>query len=210
MVTLADAAHVAQRADPQRAAETMSEVSGTGRQALSDMRRLLGLLRDGQEMTGAVAGPRTQLDAQAFAPQPGLADLDALAERVRSTGLDVRIARSGEVYPLSGAAELTVYRIVQEALTNVLKHAASARSVRVSLSFDDPEVTVLIVDDGRSSPPLSPGASAEPHGKFSGHGLVGMTERAAAFGGTLIAGPVADGGWRVAVTLSGCLAPVPS
>jgi signal transduction histidine kinase len=211
MVTLADAAAVAQRSDPQRATEAMRDVSGTGRQALSDMRRLLGLLRDGEGRTdnaGTVAG-RADGDADAFAPQPGLAELDGLVERVRSTGLTVSLTRSGTPFVLSGAAELTVFRIVQEALTNAMKHADSARSVTISLSFADPEVTVLVVDDGRSSPAGPPnGAGAIGQGRSGGgHGVLGMAERAAAFGGSLVAGPRSGGGWQVEVTLRGCKAP---
>jgi signal transduction histidine kinase len=218
MVTLADAAAVAQRADPLRAKEAMTEVSGTGRQALSDMRRLLGLLRDDTGTSTLGTGPLATPTDLALAPQPGLAELDALAERVRSTGLAVSIQRSGNAFALSDAASLTVYRIVQEALTNALKHATSAESVRVSLSFSDPEVTVTVVDDGQSSPLVAPAGSGVGSGlgggvvpgAGSGHGLVGMTERAAAFGGTLLAGPGEDGGWRVTTTLHGCKAPVHS
>jgi signal transduction histidine kinase len=210
MVTLADAAAVAQRSDPQRATEAMRDVSGTGRQALSDMRRLLGLLRDGEgrkDNDRTVAG-RADGDADAFAPQPGLAELDGLAERVRSTGLAVNLKRSGMPFVLSGAAELTVFRIVQEALTNAMKHADSARSVTISLSFDDPEVTVLVVDDGRSSPATAQSVTALGQVRNGGgHGVLGMAERAAAFGGSLVAGPRSDGGWQVEVTLRGCKAP---
>jgi signal transduction histidine kinase len=206
MVTLADAAAVAQRSDPGRATEAMRDVATTGRQALGDMRRMLGLLRDGKERadsvgTGAGSG-------EGFAPQPGLAELDGLAERVRSTGLTVSLSRSGTPFELSGAAELTVYRIVQEALTNALKHAESARSVTISLAFDDPEVTVLVVDDGSAvadRPHDTPTVGAGRNG--SGHGVLGMAERAAAFDGSLAAGPRAGGGWQVAVTLRGCNAP---
>jgi signal transduction histidine kinase len=207
MVTLADAATVAQRTDQVRAAEAMTEVSGTGRQALRDMRRLLGLLRDGEEPN---ASDREEgSDAGPFAPQPGLAELGDLTKRVSSTGLAVELERLGEPFALSGAAELTVYRIVQEALTNALKHAVSARSVRISLSFGEPDVTVLVVDDGQfSAPTLTQGAAA-PRGDRSGggHGILGMAERAAAFDGTLSAGPRADGGWQVIATLRGCKAP---
>jgi len=211
MVTLADAAAVAQRSDPQRATEAMHDVSGTGRQALSDMRRLLGLLREGEVRTDharTMAG-RAKDNADAFAPQPGLAELDGLAERVRSTGLTVNIERSGTPFVLSGAAELTVYRIVQEALTNAMKHADSPRSVTISLSFDDPEVTVLVVDDGLSSPARAhSGVAAPEQGRNGGgHGVLGMAERAAAFGGSLVAGPRSGGGWQVEVTLHGCKAP---
>jgi signal transduction histidine kinase len=204
MVTLADAAAVAQRVDPERAAEAMALVSGTGRQALGDMRRMLGLLRGGPQ--GAGDESRDQPDTDDRAPQPGLAELGVLAERVRSTGLEVRIESSGEPFALSEAAGLTVYRIVQESLTNALKHAPSARWVRVSLAFDDPEVRVLITDNGRSVPWHRAKVSSAPG---AGHGLLGMRERAAAFGGMLVAGPQTRGGWQVAATLRGCKAPTP-
>jgi signal transduction histidine kinase len=198
MVTLADAATVAQRTDPERAGEAMADVSGTGRQALRDMRRLLGLLREGEAPADAGPVGRTQSEYEALAPQPGLNELDALAQRVRSTGLDVDFERAGQPFPLSGAAGLTVYRIVQEALTNTLKHATSAQTVTVSLCFDEPDVSILVLDDGQASTPVSPGG---------GHGVVGMSERAAAFEGTLSASPRPDGGWQVATTLRGCKAP---
>jgi signal transduction histidine kinase len=202
MVTLADAAAVAQRSDPRRATEAMHDVSHTGRQALGDMRRLLGLLREGEDTSGTGRSA-----AVAFAPQPGLAELEGLAERVRSTGLTVTLTRSGTPFALSGGAELTVFRIAQEALTNTMKHANSARSVAISLAFDDPVVTLIVVDDGRpSGASLPDGAPATRH-NGGGHGVVGMTERAAAFDGSLVAGPHPSGGWQVAVTLRGCRAP---
>jgi signal transduction histidine kinase len=202
MVTLADAAAVAQRSDPRRATEAMHDVSHTGRQALGDMRRLLGLLREGDDTSGTGRSA-----AVAFAPQPGLAELEGLAERVRSTGLTVTLTRSGTPFALSGGAELTVFRIAQEALTNTMKHANSARSVAISLAFDDPVVTLIVVDDGRpSGASLPDGAPATRH-NGGGHGVVGMTERAAAFDGSLVAGPHPSGGWQVAVTLRGCRAP---
>jgi signal transduction histidine kinase len=209
MVTLADGATVAQRSDPDRAAEAMREVSGTGRQALGDMRRLLGLLRQdvpghGHRRTARDADGQGGPGTAPFAPQPGLDQLDELVERVRSTGLPVSLESSGEPFELSGAAGLTVYRIVQEALTNVLKHAPSAGAVKASLVFHDPEVTVQVTDDGGLHVP------GVPDGADGGHGVEGMTERAAAFGGTLIAGPQADGGWMVAATLHDCRAPVHS
>jgi signal transduction histidine kinase len=207
MVTLADAAAVAQRTDPGRATEAMHDVSHTGRQALSDMRRLLGLLRDGQDTAGTARTPARSADA--FAPQPGLGELEGLAERVRSTGLTVTLTRSGTPFALSGGAELTVFRIAQEALTNTMKHATSARSVAISLTFDDPVVTLIVVDDGRPPGASRPDGAAPtgPGRTGGGHGVVGMTERAAAFDGSLVAGPHPSGGWQVAVTLRGCRAP---
>jgi signal transduction histidine kinase len=187
----------------------MHDVSHTGRQALSDMRRLLGLLRDGEDTAGTVRTAARNADA--FAPQPGLADLEGLAERVRSTGLTVSLTQSGTPFVLSGAAELTIFRIVQEALTNAMKHADAAHSVTISLAFESPEVRVLVVDDGR--PPAASRANGDPtvgdgrNGGHGGHGVLGMAERAAAFDGTLVAGPRAGGGWQVAVTLRGCKAP---
>jgi signal transduction histidine kinase len=237
MVTLADAAAAAQRADPARAADTMREVSSTGRQALTDMRRMLGVLREepgavgpgpgpgprpGSDSTGAGAGGRA-----ALAPQPGLADLDALVERVRGTGLTVSVEQAGRPFEVSGAAGLTVYRIVQEALTNALKHADDPATVEVHLDFEDPDISVRVRDDGRTrvaAPvPVSHAANGANgangngaahgngsggHGGHGGHGVAGMTERAAAFGGVLRAGPSATGGWEVRATLRDCKAPV--
>jgi signal transduction histidine kinase len=212
MVTLADAAAIAQRTDPQRATEAITEVSGAGRQALQDMRRLLGLLRDGAEYGEVGTDRPRQLDTDALAPQPGLGELVALADRVRSTGLVVRLDNFGEPFALSAAAELTVYRIVQEALTNALKHAGSAQSVHISLAFDDPDVTVRIVDDGQ--PPLATPRggvpSLGPGAPGGGHGVLGMKERAAAFDGTLVAGPRDEGGWQVVALLHTCKAPLPA
>ena len=114
-----------------------------------------------------------------------------------------------EAAVLSGAAELTVFRIVQEALTNAMKHAESAHSVTISLAFNSPEVRVLVVDDGR--PTVDGRAIGAPalgeSRNGGGHGVLGMAERAAAFDGSLVAGPRAEGGWQVAVTLRGCKAP---
>ncbi|HWD55028.1 MAG TPA: histidine kinase [Acidimicrobiales bacterium] len=233
MVTLADAAAAAQNADPGRAADTMREVSSTGRQALTDMRRMLGVLREEPAATGsnpaaagALAGAGAGADARAaLAPQPGLADLDALVERVRGTGLTVAVERAGRPFEVSGAAGLTVYRIVQEALTNALKHAENPAIVEVRLDFEDPDLLVRVRDDGRTrvtTPgPASHGAHGAhgdgngngAHGNRSnghggGHGVAGMAERAAAFGGTLRAGPGARGGWEVLASLRDCKAPV--
>jgi signal transduction histidine kinase len=233
MVTLADAASAAQASDPSRAAEAMSEVSSTGRQALTDMRRMLGVLREEPAggarggtagSTGGAVGVTSAGNGQGstgggvpvvpLAPQPGLADLDALVERVRGTGLDVSLERSGRAFPVSGAAGLTVYRIVQEALTNALKHAEEPAHVLVRLAFDDPDLSVRVVDDGTGALAVPPGAGAgagavsgRALAPLGGHGVEGMAERAAAFGGRLEAGPRPGGGWEVAATLRDCRAP---
>jgi signal transduction histidine kinase len=213
MVTLADAAARAQALDPSRAAEAMQEVSSTGRQALTDMRRMLGVLREEPVPAGPNGAERPPLS-----PQPGLRDLDALVERVGGTGLCVSVERSGRPFEVSDAAGLTAYRIVQEALTNALKHAEEPDSVVVHVAFQDPDVSVRVTDDGRLKAPVpvpGPGSgtrSANGNGKAGngiggGHGLAGMAERAAAFGGTLDAGPRSAGGWEVSTTLRDCKAP---
>jgi signal transduction histidine kinase len=179
VITLADAAAVVSRTDPDRGAEAMTEVSEVGRSALSDMRAMFGVLRDSEPL--------------GLEPQPGVAGLGALAERVRATGLPVDLAIEGTPFPLGAAAELTVYRIVQEALTNTIRHASAGRA-SVTIGYDAPLVHVRIGDDGTASPP--------PAGTIQrGHGIAGMRERAALHGGALLAGPAPGGGWAVSATL---------
>lgn len=175
VITLADAAEVVSHSGPGR--EAMAEVSEAGRQALSDMRAMLGVLH-------------TDDPSADLAPQPGVAQLGALIERVRSTGLGVDIAIEGTPFPLGATAELTVYRIVQEALTNTIRHAG-ARHARVTISYDAPRVAVRVADDGRP---------AFPDGR-PGHGIAGMRERAALHDGTVSVGAAPDGGWLVSATL---------
>jgi signal transduction histidine kinase len=227
MVTLADAA-AAQAAVPARAAEAMHEVSSAGRQALTDMRRLLGVLREERPAASASAGAggagATLPERPSLAPPPGLGELDALVDRVRGTGLAVSLERAGRPFETTDAAGLTVYRIVQEALTNALKHADDPASVEVCVEFRDPDITVRVHDDGgtrvdghglEALAPGHPNGGSEGNGHGSGrhgndsggHGVVGMAERAAAFGGTLQAGPAPAGGWEVTATLRDCRAP---
>jgi signal transduction histidine kinase len=175
------------------------------------MRRMLGVLRD--EPAAAGNGNAQPL----LTPQPGLGDLTALVERVRGTGLQVTVAQSGRPFEVSGAAGLTAYRIVQEALTNALKHANDPSAVEVQLNFDDPDIAVRITDDGhRDAPvPVAGNVGGTVRGARSGagaggHGVTGMAERAAAFGGTLRAGPRETGGWEVAALLRDCKAPTPA
>jgi signal transduction histidine kinase len=179
MVTLSDGAVRKQAAEPQRAGQAMRQVSATGRQALGEMRRLLGVLHIEQ-------APDDRH------PQPGVAQLDELLEQVRSTGLTVGLAVTGGPGEMPPGAELTVYRIVQEALTNTLKHAASPRRVSVAITHGPGFVTVEVHDDG-----------ALPAGRPSaGHGLPGMRERAAVYAGQVSAGPDPSGGWRVRAHLA--------
>ncbi len=184
VITLADAAALVSRADPGQGAEAMAEVSEVGRHALSDMRAMLGVLRT-DEPSAAQAGRAPQ------PPQPGVGQLGALMERIQATGLDVSLSVDGTPFPVGAAAELTAYRIVQEALTNTLRHAA-ARHAWVTISYDEPEVRILISDDG------SPAVAAVASG---GHGIDGMRERAALHRGALRAGPADGGGWLVEATL---------
>ncbi|MFY9932359.1 MAG: sensor histidine kinase [Streptosporangiaceae bacterium] len=176
VITLADAAAVVGRADPDRGADAMTEVSEAGRRALTDMRTMLGVLR-------------TDEPAARLAPQPGIGEIGALVEQIRATGLAVDLTTAGPPFPLGAAAELTVYRIVQEALTNTLRHAAATRAT-VAITYHYPELRLRITDDGTA-----------PAGAAPGHGLDGMRERAALHGGTLRAGPMAGTGWLVEATL---------
>ena len=189
VITLADAAAIVSRADPGQGAEAMTEVSEVGRRALADMRAMLGVLRT--EKSPGLASP------PGLAPQPGVAELGALVEQIRATGLAAEVAMAGPIFPLGAAAELTVYRIVQEALTNALRHAGARRAL-VTITYDNPEVRVRVADDGPA--PGRPPAPGQPPTAL-GHGLDGMRERVALHGGTLRAGPNAGGGWLVEAIL---------
>jgi signal transduction histidine kinase len=157
--------------------ESLERIEESGRQALGEMRRLLGVLRDGDR------------DA-ALAPQPGVAQLPALADSLRRSGLEVALELGPDCRELSPALDLSVYRIVQEALTNVLRHAQATRA-SVSISRTGGILTIQVLDDGVGAPASVSG----------GHGLAGMRERAAVFGGRLLAGSNPEGGFRVHVEL---------
>ena len=182
MVALADGAVFAQSASPERAASAMRQVGVTGRQAITDMRRFLGVLRADEP------------DALRH-PQPGVAQVEALVDQVRAVGLPTRLEISGDAAAVPAAAQLTAYRLVQEALTNTLKHAAGATRAEVVIACTPESVTLSVTDDGAGSVPRQRVSG-------SGHGLPGMRERAAAYGGRLTAGPLPGGGWRVAAALT--------
>ncbi|MCQ8192290.1 sensor histidine kinase [Streptomyces rugosispiralis] len=184
MIVQAEAGPVAVRTAPERAEAAFDAISATGRDAMAQLRRMLGVLREGDEPDRA---PRE--------PQPGLAGLPELLDRIRASGLEVAYESVGAVRPLPEAIGASVFRIVQEALTNVVKHAAAHR-VSVRLTYGEGAVDIRVLDDGR-------GARS---GSGGGHGLVGVRERAAAHGGTAVTGPGPDGrGFEVRVQL-----PVPA
>ncbi len=161
---------------PARAREPLAHIERSGRQALTELRRLLAVMRDQDEPN------------ELHEPQPGIAQLATLVDSVRSTGLPVTLQVAGEPPPDSAAVGPSVYRIVQESLTNVLKHAGHAR-VNVRVSCGAAAVDIVVEDDG---PGRSANGAAPP-----GHGLVGMRERAALFGGTFTAGNRVGGGFEV-------------
>jgi signal transduction histidine kinase len=182
IVAQADGGRYAAAADPAAAQQALAAIAATGRAALRDVRGLLGVLR-----TGPDADP-----SGATAPLPGLADLDDLVAGLRAGGLRVDLSRSGAPRPVPQGLGLALYRIAQEALTNVLKHAGPGPSVQVSVQWLPDRVALEVVDDGR-------GAAAAGDGR--GQGLAGLGERAALFGGQLQAGPRAGGGFGVRAVL---------
>ncbi len=170
MIVQAEAGPVAVRRAPERAEAAFEAISETGREAMAQLRTMLGVLREAD-------GPAPR------EPQPGVAALPALLDRVRRGGPEIAYEETGEVRGLSPAVDTAVYRIVQEALTNVVKHAR-ARRVGVRLHHGAREVAITVTDDGRGPAGGSVGG---------GHGLVGIRERAAAHGGTAVCGPGPDG-----------------
>jgi signal transduction histidine kinase len=168
-------AHVIDR-QPAEAKQALESISRTSRATLHEMRHLLGVLRgdDGQ---------------RAHVPAPGLGDLPALVEQVRSAGVPVELQVDGQPSGVPLGVDLSAYRVVQEGLTNVIKHAGAATAA-VHVRYAPGEIVVEVSDDGRGA-----GATARDNG--GGHGLAGMRERVAVWGGTLHAGPVAGGGYRV-------------
>jgi signal transduction histidine kinase len=175
-------AHVAE-SRPEEVGKALSAIEATSRATLEELRRLLGVLRQDSE-------PQASL-----APVPGLADLEGLLGEVAKAGLAVRLQVEGTPSPLPAGVDLSAYRIVQEALTNVVKHAGPAQA-QVTIGYRDRDVTVEVTDDGRgAAAPTGDGRARV------GHGLIGMRERVAVFGGDLQTGPRPGGGFRVAARL---------
>ncbi len=177
VVVMSDGALATVDDEPERAKSAMVCVRDTGRSALAEMRRMLGVLRDGEPGS--------------HAPQPGIAELDRLVDESRTAGVPVALTVEGDAVPVPAGPDLAVYRTVQEALTNVRKHAGPSLSrVEVRLRYGGTDLEVRITDDGRGQV-----------GGQAGHGLVGMRERVAAYGGTMRAAPRPSGGFEVAAVL---------
>jgi signal transduction histidine kinase len=165
---------------PAEARQALAAIEATSRSALNEMRRLLGVLRQEGEPSGSLT------------PAPGLADLATLVTQVQDAGLKVWINLDGQREPVPPGIDLSAYRIVQEALTNVIKHSGSG-AANVTISYRPDSVTVEITDPG----PEAPAARVPAQRTGSGHGIIGMRERVAVFGGEFDAGPRPEGGFRV-------------
>lgn len=168
--------------DPDRAAEVFATIEAVGRESLAELRRMLGVLRD--------TGDR----GAALSPQPGIADITAVVAQSSASGVAAEFVIEGHQRALAPGIELAVYRVTQEALTNVLKHAGPSTSAAVRIAYGTNDLTVEVIDDGR-------GAATALSGGGAGHGLIGMQERVEIYGGTFSAGPGAGGGYGVRAVL---------
>ncbi|MFJ7250035.1 histidine kinase [Kitasatospora sp. NPDC098652] len=184
IVTLADGGAYAAQTSPERGREALQLIGETSRQALGELRRMLGVLRDQADQ------------AAEFNPQPGIADVDGLCARIRAAGPQVVYTVSGDPDRLDRGVQLMAYRIVQEALTNTLKHAGPDTRAHVTLTVDATRLRVRVQDAG---PPGGTRPPTRPDGE--GHGLAGMRERAALYGGSVTAGPGPGAGWTVEAVL---------
>ncbi len=180
MIALSDGASVVLKRDPQRAGEVLAELSATGRHALADMRRVIGVLRTG--------------DDAPLEPQPAVDSMEKMLEGFTVAGLPLRFTQSGPPLPKDATFQLTVYRIIQESLTNVLRYGRNVTRVGVLVEREGDDVTIRVSDDGTQQ-------GGRREGVGSAQGIRGMGERAALFDGTLAAGPAAEGGWSVVATL---------
>ncbi|MFJ2743498.1 sensor histidine kinase [Streptomyces sp. NPDC087440] len=187
MIVQADGAAYVMDASPDQAKQALETISTTGRQALAEMRRLLGVLRSGEAP-----------ESGEYVPQPDVQQIEDLVEQVRTAGLTVDFRVEGTARPLPSGVELTAYRIVQEALTNTRKHGGPDAGASVRLVYFDDGLGLLVEDDGR-------GAAHELYedggADGQGHGLIGMRERVGMVGGTLDAGPRPGGGFRISALL---------
>ncbi|MGW0119124.1 sensor histidine kinase [Streptomyces sp. NPDC003327] len=187
MVVQADGAAYVMDSSPETAKQALETISTTGRQALAEMRRLLGILRTGEHE-----------EAGEYVPQPDVEQIEDLVEQVRGAGLTVDFTVEGTPRPLPSGVELTAYRIVQEALTNSRKHGGPDVGASVRLVYFDDGLGLLVEDDGRGAPQeMYEDGGADGRG----HGLIGMRERVGMVGGTLDAGPRPGGGFRISALL---------
>ncbi|NGO10722.1 two-component sensor histidine kinase [Streptomyces sp. HC44] len=194
MISVADGAATLAANSGEQSEQSLRILGDTGRQAMSELRRVLGVLREKQH------GERP------LSPQPGIRDLAALLSRVRTAGLDVTYRTVGDLDTLGNSVQLTVYRIVQEALTNTLKHAGAGSAADVTVTADAGQVRIRIADTG--APPEVRRPSPQPDDP--GHGLVGIRQRAALYGGTATIGPRDDRpGWIVDVVFHASDEPAP-
>jgi signal transduction histidine kinase len=195
MVAQADGGRYVFGAAPEQSRQALAQIGDTGRQALSEMSHLLGVLRNGDE-------------TPAFAPAPGAAEIAELVTQARESGMNVSYAAEGDARPLPAGLSLTVYRIVQEALTNVRKHAGRGAEAEVRLSYGADDLLIRITDDGSGSAAV-PSARPSPDSADGpallaangGHGLAGMRERAAMYDGTVQAGARPGSGFQVTARL---------
>jgi signal transduction histidine kinase len=190
IITLADGGAYAAQVAPERGKQALQLIGDTGRRSLAELRRMLGVLRE-------------QTDEPDLNPQPGIADLDPLCQRIRAAGPHIEYHTTGELDTLDLGVQLAAYRIVQEALTNTLKHAGPHTRVHLALRLDGSQLRILVRDTG---PPAGVERPARPGAP--GHGLIGMRERAALYGGSVAVGPTPHGGWSVQADLD--LTPPPA
>jgi len=193
MIVQAGAARQVLAADPAEATAALLAVEASGRAAMTELRHLLGLLSP----ASAGAGPDGAETGQDLSPQPGLEQLQPLIGRLATAGLPVELRVGGVPRALPPGLDLAAYRVVQEALTNVLKHAGKPRTT-VRLDYSDADLVVEVADAGRPIPAAGPAPGAVPG---SGRGLLGLRERIALYGGELDAGPRPGGGWLVRARL---------
>ncbi|MET9927933.1 MULTISPECIES: sensor histidine kinase [unclassified Streptomyces] len=187
MVVQADGAAYVMDAAPDQARQALETISSTGRQALAEMRRLLGVLRTGDAP-----------ESGEYVPQPDVEQIEDLVDQVRRTGLAVDFKVEGTARPLPSGVELTAYRIVQEALTNTRKHGGPDAGASVRLVYFDDGLGLLVEDDGRGA---AHELYADGGADGAGHGMIGMRERVGMVGGTLDAGPRPGGGFRISALL---------
>jgi signal transduction histidine kinase len=186
MVVQAEGGAAALRRHPDRTATALENIIATGHASLQEMSHLIGVVRD-----GSTEGP-------AFAPQPGVGALPALVDLVRAAGMPVRFTVDGQPGPLAAAVDLSAYRIVQEALTNTLKHAGPSAEATVRLAFELTTLDIEVTDTGRTAVGKDLAAKATNNG---GNGLRGIAERVTMLGGHLRIGPTPSGGFQLHATL---------